>query len=246
MKAVQVMATYFGNRRHYPNNAFEVTELLERQVDHLKNFDLGYPTDLLIVNHDKGYEDGRDFLQSIEGTVLRNGVVRTLNRPWVSNDLSFGSYKYAFHKYQDEYAYWYFNEDDVIIEHKNLMLDMIELLNSDPNLGYIATSNFITGQHQFVLDDNGYIIGTGGHIPHAHGGAGLTSTKIFKQVCEKFPEFMNTANLLGENEIKQGATVYTDDNEEINFSHTFIKAGFQIKCISKGHSFLRLQTGEHI
>ena len=246
MKAVQVMATYFGNRRHYPKNIFDVIELLQRQIAHLKTFDLGYPTDLLIVNHDKGSVDALEFLQSIDGETLRNGKVIILNRPWVSNDLSFGSYKYAFHKFKEDYDYWYFNEDDVIIEHPHIMLDMINLLESDTSLGYIATSNFQNGIHKFQYDEEGYIIATGGHIAHAHGGCGLTSTTIFKQVCEKFPEFMQTANILEESQTREYANVYTDDMEEINFSHMFIKAGYKMKCISRGHSFLRLQTGEYI
>ena len=222
--------------------------MITRQVEHHKFLDLGYPTDLLIVNHDIELEEVRDFLDQYEGTTLLNGVVRILRRPFFEPDLSFASYKYAFTKFQDKYDYWYFNEDDVIIKHQYLMKDMIDLLESDPALGFIATSNFVNyNMHLFTYDEDGYVIKTGADEPHAHGGCGLTSTGIFLDICDKFPDFMNTANIRHEttgNHIeREHPGGYMEGYREIDFSHRFIQAGYKMKCISTGNSFERLQDG---
>lgn len=248
MKAVQVMATYFGSRRHYPFNAEGVKELITKQIQWLKDFDLGYPTDLLIVNHDIEIDGVANFLHQYNDTALHNGVVRILNRPFFEPDLSFASYKYAFTKHNSEYDYWYFNEDDVIINHPSLVKDMIDLFESDPTLGFIATSNFVNyNTHLFEYDDYDYILKTGNGDPHAHGGCGLTSTKVFFDVCNKFPDFMSTANIKHEttdNYVeKKLPGGYMEGYREIDFSHRFIQAGYKMKCISKGSSFVRLQDG---
>lgn len=251
MKAVQVMATYFGARRHYPYNEEGVRDLIAKQVEWHKTFDLGYPTDLVIVNHDIELEGVREFLDQYEGTQLYNGVVRIIHRPFFEPDISYASYKYAFAKLKGEYDYWYFNEDDVIIQHPHLIKDMIDLLEGDESLGFIATSNFVQyNVHHFDYDSNGYIVGTGGHPPHAHGGCGLTSTEIFLDVCSKYPDFMNTANLRHETTTeyveKRPPGGYMEGFKEIDFSNRFIQAGYKMKCISTGSSFLRLQDGGYL
>ena len=114
MKAVHVLATYFGNRRNYPSTKYQVVEVLNAQIESLYNLDVGVDCDLLIVNHDIEDPEIYEYLKNLEGIKLKNGVVKILNRPIVNKDLSFGSYKYAFHKFEDEYDYWFFNEDDII------------------------------------------------------------------------------------------------------------------------------------
>lgn len=247
-KAAQILATYFGDRRHYPHNKDGVVELINKQVEWHKTLDLGYPTDLIIVNHDIELNGVQEFLNEFDGTATYNGIVRILHRPFFEADISYASYKYAFFKYKDEYEYWYFNEDDVLIQHISLIKDMIDLLDSDPTLGFIAASNFIKHRvHLFTYDADGYIIGTGDHVPHAHGGCGLTSTKILSEICTKYPDFMNTANIrhevFGESIEKKTPGGYMEGEYEIDFTYRFIQAGYKMKCISNGSSFLRLQDG---
>jgi hypothetical protein len=246
MKAVQVFATYFGNRRHFPYNQEGVEALIEKQIEHLKQIDLGHPTDLLIVNHDINLEGVCDFLNKFEGVGLRNGAVRILHRPFFEADLSYASYKYAFHHYNTEYDYWFFNEDDIQIECPSLIKRMIDMLDEDPSLGYIAAYDYShRGVHRFHYDNQGYIVGTGGHKPHAHGGCGLTSTNIMSDVISKFPEFMMTANIRHETlntYVEQRPPGgYIEGPAEIDFTYKFIEAGYKMKCISDGHSFVRLQ-----
>jgi|TARA_R110000803_G_C11982599_1_gene320956 hypothetical protein len=247
MKAVQVMATYLGQRRHFPKNKQDGFDLIKKQVLHHKSLDLGVECDLLIVNHDNGDKETQDFLNQYDGENIFNGEIKILHRPRINFDLSFGSYKYAFFKYQNHYDYWYFNEDDVIILYDNAIKDMIDTLESDSTTGFVAASNFTHNSHAFILDSDGHIVSTGGMSPHAHGGCGLTSTTIFNEVCKTHPHFMQTPNILGITSPNTKGYEYASDSQmEIEFTNIFTTLGYKIKVYSDGKKYLRLQSGEYI
>jgi hypothetical protein len=251
MKAVQVLATYFGERRTYPFNIDNTIKILNKQIENLKTIDTGYDSDLLIVNHDNGSVKGNEFLKQVENTILKNGIVRILNRPIINHDVSFGSYKYAFYKYQNEYDFWFFNEDDILPMTNNFIGDMIDLLKNDSNVGFIAALQFVKGinitsdTHTFKFDENNYIISTGNHQPHAHGGVGVTSTSIIKDIVNKFPSYLDTPNINynGNSTLSGG---YGGDGLEVDFTNIFVKAGYKIKCYSDGAKFTRLQDGRSL
>lgn len=247
MKAVQVMATYLGQRRHYPRNKQEGFDLLKKQIYYHKHLNLGAECDLLIVNHDDGDVEVQNFLNQYEGEQIFNGQVRILSRPRISFDLSFGSYKYAFFHYQNDYDYWYFNEDDVIILETGAVKNMIDILEGDSSTGFVAASNFSHNKHAFTFDENGYITSTGGHRPHAHGGAGLTSTKIYNEVWAANPHFMQTPNILELTSPLSTSYTYASDSQmEIEFTNIFTTLGYKIKAYSDGKKYLRLQSRETI
>ncbi len=245
-KAVQVLATYFGNRRNYPQNKIQVSEVLNKQIESLYNLDVGIDCDLLIVNHDIEDPLVYDYLSSISGIKIKNGEVRILHRPIVNRDLSFGSYKYAFHKFEDEYDYWFFNEDDIFPLRENYIKEMIDIIENDSLVGFVAALTF-NKVHNFSFDENGYIdkVGIYNHPPHAHGGVGLTTTKILKNIRKIIPSYFETPNInpsLQSKKILNGG--YGGDHVEINFTNEFCKAGYKLKSYSNGTYFKRSQTGD--
>lgn len=243
MKAAQVLATYFGNRRSFPFNKNGVINTINKQIETLQELDLGYDTDLLIVNHDIKDSEVYEFLSKIENIKLKNGIVKIINRSIINNDMSFGSYKYAFYKFQNEYDYWFFNEDDILPLRSKVVKEMIDMLESDLNLGFIPALNFLNSVHEFKIDNLGYILSTGiwNHPPHAHGGVGLTSKKILLKIKNIFPEYFQTPNIINENAISSGG--YNGDHVEIEFTNIYVKAGYKLKCCSDGTYFKRLQDG---
>jgi hypothetical protein len=244
MKAAQILATYFGTRRTYPFNREGVMDVLNKQIATLCELDLGYDTDLVIVNHDNQDPLAHDFLNSLEGMQLKNGVVKILHRPIINQDLSFGSYKYAFHMLQSNYDYWFFNEDDILPLKTGLIQNMIDMLENDNTVGFVAALQYINCVHVFGFDENGYITTTGGHLPHAHGGVGLTSTKKLNELAIKDPTYFQTPNISQSNNptpIENLEGGYGNDNIEIDFTHAFIKVGLNLVCSSDGTDFLRLQ-----
>tara|TARA_R110001592_G_scaffold362080_1_gene674845 strand:- start:3052 stop:3798 length:747 start_codon:yes stop_codon:yes gene_type:complete len=246
MKSAHVLATYFGDRRNYPQNKYQVVEVLNTQIESLYNLDVGVDCDLLIVNHDINDPEVYEYLNSIEGISLKNGSIKILNRPIINKDLSFGSYKYAFHTFENEYDYWFFNEDDIFPLRENYMKEMIDIIENDSLIGFVAALTF-SKVHNFIFDDKGYIdrVGIFNHPPHAHGGVGLTTTKILQDLREKCPSYFNTPNinpLLETSTSPEGG--YGGDYIEIDFTNQFCKAGYKLKDYSNGTYFRRSQTGE--
>jgi hypothetical protein len=245
-KAVQVLATYFGDRRNYPHNKIQVFEVLERQIHSAQQLDTGIDCDLLIVNHDIKDPQVTTYLSSISGTKTKNGIVKVLHRPIVNSDLSFGSYKYAFHKFENEYDYWFFIEDDILPLRKNYVKEMINVIEGDPQVGFVAALNFKTA-HPFSFDEEGYIKSVG-HlrwVPHAHGGVGLTSTQILQELRTKNPSYFDTPNInQTSHPIPEGG--YAGDHVEVEFTYAFSQIDYKLKVYSPGTYFERLQDGEKL
>lgn len=250
MKVAKVLAFYFGNRRFYPTNKQGVMELFKRQVESHQKIHPGIPTDLIIVNHDTGDQEVYDFLNEYENSEILGGKIRILHRPRISGDFSIGSYKYAFHLLKDEYDYWFFCEDDIETITENVVKNMVDMLEGDPKIGYIAGLNFKKhGMHPYIEED-GYIEKTGVHPPHAHGGVGLTSTRLMLKATRD-TSYFNTPNIQlhqdqnGDKNLKQNVSngYENENNQEISFSNIFHSAGYKLKAFSEGGHFLHIREG---
>jgi hypothetical protein len=124
---------------------------------------------------------------------------------------------------------------------------MVDILQTDDKVGFVAALQFTDAPaHHFIFDENDYIIRTGGHNPHAHGGVGVTSTKVIKDVVNKFPHYLNTPNINhnGESILTEGG--YGGEGVEVSFTHIFVEAGYKLKCYSDGFKFKRLQDGRNL
>lgn len=244
MKTAIILATYFGDRRNYPHNQDEVVEVLDKQIQAAKTLDMGCPCDLIIVNHNYDNQVGLDYLQSVDGTQTRNGTVYVRNRPVVRQDMSFGSYKYAYMVYGEQYDYYFFNEDDILPMKDNVVSDMIAAFEADPKVGFVPALLFTNCVHVHEMDEDGYIAKTGGGPAHAHGGVGLTSSKIMKEIAAKYPNYIGTvADYNGTSHAIGG---YGGQHAERDFTHIFCEHGYKLKCISDGFRFKRLQDGRDL
>lgn len=246
MKTAKVMAFYFGERRFYPHNKYGVIDLLKRQIDSHRKIDPGTNMDLILVNHDLGDDEVKSILNSYDGETVNGGIIKIIHRPRISFDLSMGSFKYAFHLLKKEYDYWFFCEDDIETLKDNVVGDMINLLNSDSNIGFIAACDYLNYDiHQYQIKD-GYIETTNFGPPHAHGGIGLTSTQIMNDVSLKITDYLETPNIrLYENnknyEINYQYTYIDENFNEISFTNDFVKAGYKLKSFSDGTNFLHIR-----
>lgn len=242
MKLAVIIAYYFGNRRGYPHNKEGVKDLFLKQLSYYKDLDLGIDLDVIAVNHDTNDSDINKFLSLYNGTKLNRGTLKVLNRPRISSDLSFGSYKYAFYKFQNEYDYWFFTEDDILVLDSKAIIDMKNELDNDPNIGFVAAINFEKyGNHLFNLDEEGYIKSTANHPPHAHGGIGMTTTKIINKVISEYPNYILTPNIRKDLNQEVNTTQMSDygdeHNNEIEFSNIFTKIGLKLKALKSLNYF---------
>jgi len=100
----------------------------------------GINHDLIVVH--------RNMLGTPESINNKNGNVILENKIINGFDVphkAFGAYKFFFEKYKDQYDYFIFISDDVIIKRDNWLLDIINSLNLDDKIGFGASQIFNGG-----------------------------------------------------------------------------------------------------
>lgn len=205
-KCAKIICTYFGDRRSVHNTPQNVIEFLKLMVENEINMENGVPTDVIIINNDCNNVVSNDILNSYHNIETKNGkiIVETRN----NKGGSFGGYYDMFLKYKDDYDYWFFCEDDVLVYKNEYIKDFIDFLDSDENIGFVALAPISISYHP----------------KHSGGGCGLTSTNKFLK-SRSIPEietFLNVTSCLNERYDRL-------EKYEITFTNKFILAGMEIK-----------------
>lgn len=194
---------YFAHSQGFSSGQ-DVAAMLEYIVKHHATVDPGLPTDLIFANSDVGYPGAHSVLKALEGAKLSRGVVRTFTRPNIG--LSFGAYSDAFMSYRNEYDYFIFTEDDVLIGrnlYSKIGVDTFHQISCCGFLAYIGVSK------------NHHVKGS-----HAAGGTGLSSTKVLNQVTSVYghlPHHPRDSSGDRWAHIRYGEIAFTNDIEKLGF-----------------------------
>jgi len=79
---------------------------------------------------------------------------------------SFGAYDHAFQKYREQFDWWFFTEDDIVIGPRGYYDKFVEAFDKTVNCGMVAA------------------VGVRDRPPqHAHGGVGLSHRIVLDKVC---------------------------------------------------------------
>ena len=184
--------------------------------------DPGIDLDIIIVNSDVGNKEGNNFINTLENKKLFRGKIIILNRK--NQGLSFGAYSDAFEKFRNNYDYFLFTEDDVLIVNNDYAEYGIDLLESKNQIGFVAYVG-VTKLHKDHISllnlesSNGY---------SCHGGIGLSSTKILNKIFEKenkLPHYNGTDYQKG---------IYYG---EILFTASIVKAGYDLVDLPENKIF---------
>lgn len=143
-----------------PESVLELISLIhefERKVDP------GAQCDTIIVNNDVGWKKGNRYLASLDGTRTFSGILRVVSRDNYGS--SCGGYNHAFERFRDEYGYWTFTEDDILISGDQWLSRCIETFERYEDSGFVA----IQGLSKFLA-------------LHAHGGVGTTHARVLDAV----------------------------------------------------------------
>lgn len=179
----KVIAVYLGERRGPPRNAREALSMLEYLVQQERTVDPGCPTEtILVYNRFEPEEDDEwvvrceELMNDIDGEATRRGRFRLVTRE--NQGLSFGAYNHAFAHFAAEFDYWLFTEDDQVMIRDGYFGTAIEQMQTDPTIGFVALVGVSPNR---------------AHPPHAHGGVGVSSRRILRDVkvanpCHRHPE----------------------------------------------------------
>jgi len=175
--SVKVIPIWLGERRKWDRDFVkESADLVRVVIDREINLDKGIPCDTLIVIN-RPYNEStfaktihtREWVLGLDGKQTTNGVVKVVERENIG--ISYGAFSHMFDLYRDDYDFWFFNEDDYIIDAENYMRNDFEQFREiDNNAGYISES------------------GVCGNFPsspyptHVHFGLGFSSRQVLSQL----------------------------------------------------------------
>ena len=151
----------FGHAQNFPDAA-SVLELMKLVVGYERSVHPGVPCDTIIVNNDTGWTPGNAFLASLDGTPTRTGRFKVLTRK--NEGSSLGGYDFAYEQLADQYDYWVFTEDDILLTGHGYFAQCIAQL-ADPKVGFVAIQGLSSV-----------------HALHAHGGVGATRSSVLAHV----------------------------------------------------------------
>jgi hypothetical protein len=236
MKNCKVIATCFAGKRvqeyteiagnpplmiyhaqNFPTSE-SVLDLVKLNVEQERTVDPGVPCDTIIVNNDIGWSIGNEYLDSIDNTPTYSGIIRVLHcENW---GRSFGAYNGAYQKFKDDYDYWIFTEDDILINGHNYYKIALDNFHRDKKIGFVALQGIsIDG-----LDGE-----TGEHVKHAHSGAGLTHVSILNELNAKLGKLPHCE--------KHEPQTYEECiiRGEIAFTNEILKLGYKLVTVESDY-----------
>ncbi len=214
-RACKVITTYFGPRRNYPHNLNETlnywTDIL---LPSLLNTDAGVESDILVVNHeyDPVSRESKKFLNEIDGVETKNGLIKILNRPF--EDGVGGGYKsrdVAFKKFQDDYEYWFFSEDDTDAWLDNYLKKSIDYLEEHQKVAFVCCQYNQVARFSYLP-------------AHCHGGVGCTKAEFLKEVVSKYGSLSYSKEGFNKAPNEQYYDSFIEEGE-VKFTQVFLELG---------------------
>lgn len=214
----KVISLYLGERRRWPLEPDGMISVANQIINREVNVDVGVPMDTILVISESGHPYENDLL-ALDGISTKKGTLHAYRR--VNNGLSFGAYNDAYERYNEDYDYWWFTEDDVIGVKDGYYARAMEDLDSSDKVAFIAA------------------IGIGDKWgKHAHGGVGLTHVKYLREAYEKngtLPFYPGEINIeeARKSPSKSKAQVWPHlEHGEVAFTNIYEKLGYKIAMLS--------------
>lgn len=178
----KVVSTYFGPRRKDSLGFEDTISILQKHLKYELSVDCGRKMDTIIVNHQLpetalGRKESDEFLKSIDGMKTANGKIIVINRPWDNGTgSSLGSFNFIFEKFQDQYNYWLFTEDEVYHIKPGYLQEAVDQLSLDPKLAFVCSVRSRTLEESVKI----------GYRPHCQHGSGITKREFLKKIFDKY------------------------------------------------------------
>ena len=211
---------FFAHSQNFTSED-EVINLIKYNLEYEESIDPGYERDVLIVSSNSDdFQKGKKFLKSINNKKINRGNVFSLMRENIG--YSFGAYNAGFQKYQDQYDFFIFQEDDLICYQPNYLRTAVQIWNNTPDCGFVPfiASGRVSKSHRKALK----ILSN--EIVHCHGGHGMSSRDVLKAVTQKY------GNLPFNAKKDQNYIDHLRDGE-IMFTYSIKKVGFEFASLPK-------------
>lgn len=162
MKNCRVIGTSFTNRVNrdrttgikwpahvqFKANCHDVLKMMRDICSLEKDVDAGVDLDTIIINSDIGFKEGNAFLRSMNNIKTKCGKFIIIEKENIGGQ--FGAYEFAYQIFKNDYDFWLFTEDDILITGYNYYLKLIEKLrNRKCNTVYALAG--VVDNHPHVL-----------------------------------------------------------------------------------------------
>ena len=181
----------------------KVLELVAYNYELERRVDPGVESDTIIVNNDVGWVKGNKYLESIRDTKIARGQLLVINRE--NYGRAFGGYNRAYGMFRNQYEYWTFTEDDILVIGDKYFKICIDAFNRKRRTGFVAIQGL---SHAIGL--------------HAHGGVGTTRVDVLEMVYSKLgklPHCEATQSQAYDQIIVHG---------EVAFTNSIMKLGYEL------------------
>lgn len=207
-------AGWFQHPQNFPDEE-TVLHLVERNIELERSIDPGIAVDTIIVNNDVSWEKGNSYLLGLHNTPMRSGKLLVLQRENFGR--SFGGYNAAFQAFKENYKYWLFTEDDILVNGDKYFKKLLDQFQKETNTGFVAVQGLsLTG-----VDHKSDRL-------HAHGGVGLSERSILENVCRSSGYLPHATS----EESQSYFSIIT--RGEIPFTNSIAQLGFKLVDAPKG------------
>ncbi len=215
---------FYAHSQKYTSEE-DVIELLKYHLDYESKIGSGFNQDILIVSsNSREFQKGEEFLKNLEGTKINDGKIYIMFRENIG--YSFGAFNTGFQKYQDDYDFFIFQEDDLFTHVPNYLTKAIDIWNQTENCGFIPfiASTKVGKSHRKALNIKK------NEIVSCHGGHGMSSAKVLKHVTKEFGSLAHNSKDSQEyiDHLREG---------EIMFTYTIKLLGYEFGEIPKNLMF---------
>lgn len=189
----------------------EIEDLILYNIEKENQCNPGIPVDIAFVNNDVGNNEGNKFIEELKNKKLKNGkiiIIQNSNDGW-----SYGAFNKGFEVLKNDYDYFIFTEDDMIITKNDYAKISLETFINSKNCGFVSYGGITSWFEDETSKEN---------LVHAHGAWGFTSKKILDEIYlknGKLPHSKHSEKKYYKNIITEG---------EIKFTHLIFKMGYSL------------------
>lgn len=211
---------FYAHSQKYTSEE-DIIELLKFHLDFEEKIEAGFTQDILIVSsNSKEFTKGEAFLNSLENKEINGGKILIMLRENVG--YSFGAFNAGFQKFQDDYDFFIFQEDDLFTQIPDYLKKAIDIWDQTKNCGFVPfiASTKVGRSHRKALNIKK------NEIVSCHGGHGMSSAKVLKHVTKEFGSLAHNSRDSQEyiDHLREG---------EIMFTYTIKLLGYEFGEIPK-------------
>lgn len=189
----------------------EIKKLILFNIDKENECDPGFPVDMVFVNNNVGNISGNEFVRNLNGKNIKNGKIISIqneNHGW-----SYGAFSRGFKELKNDYDYFIFTEDDMIITKNNYAKIGFETFTKNDNCGFVSFWGISNFKDNNISNEN---------LVHAHGASGFSSRQVLEKVFNKYGKLPHSEF----SDKKHYNEIIIDG--EIKFTNVILKMGYKL------------------